>query len=208
MVFCSNCLQYGHNSKVCSSPIICRRCHKSGHKKSACTSSRGSAASGSPPPQQHASSPPLQQQAPCDQPSGANWSYAGAMKPEQLVELVKTLQGHFPEAGFVCELLGDQAFVHACFQVEQKPLRPPSETAFGGQAAQPGRPRRRGKRGGKRKWNRSNWAKCRSGCLDLGSNRGESLPEEVACAFPTRAVEFCRNYFILYILIIFYTLHF
>ncbi len=150
MVFCSNCLRYGHNRKVCPNPVICRLCHEPGHLKVNCPSSGGSAASASPPPLHQQPTLPPQQQAASEHASEPNWSYAGAMEPVQVVELVKKLQGHFPEAGFVCEILGDQAFVHACFQVAQEPLRQPSDTAFGGQAGQPVQHRRRGKRGGKR----------------------------------------------------------
>jgi hypothetical protein len=157
---CSNCRGMGHKTKKCPQLSVCWVCHEPGHNKKTCPTRIRAAAS--PSPQQQAACPsptsaipPLQQatclslqQAALPQPDSV-LKWEGPMAPVQVRNLVWRLQQTFPDARFMCELQGNQAFISATLQVAQEPLRPPSDTAFGGQAAQPGRPRRRGKRGGK-----------------------------------------------------------
>lgn len=151
---CSNCRGMGHKTKKCPQLSVCWVCHEPGHNKKACPTRIRAAAS--PSPQQQAACPPFQQ-ADCPSlqqadspPPESDWKWEGDMEPHQVVALVRRLQQLFPQAGFMCELQGNQAFISATLQVAQEPLRPPSETAFGVQAAQPVQHRRRGKRGGKR----------------------------------------------------------
>ncbi len=151
---CSNCGGTGHRTRQCQDPPRCWVCHGLDHRKLACP--KRSSASGSPPLQQADCPRPQHQQAAClslqqaaSSPSDSDLKWEGPMAPVQVRRLVRSLQQVFPQAGFRCEVLGDQAFIHAAIQVAQEPLRQPSDTAFGEQAAQPGRSRRR-KRGGKR----------------------------------------------------------